>query len=191
MSIIVHNKRHLFLAGFMGTGKSRVGAAVALRLSRVFYDIDALIVALTGRPIGVIFHTEGEPAFRHHESRALRAVVGSAGSVIALGGGTPVIKSNISILRRTGQTVLLTADWRVIWNRVKGDGSRPLLSGVTSASPASFEQFVAHAQPLLQSRWESYRAISDHVIDTSALSIAEVTDQVVVWWRSQTREALP
>ena len=188
MSIISYGKRHLFLTGFMGTGKSAAGILVARKLQRVFYDLDDTIVGMTGRPIDQIFRIEGEDAFRQHEATALRSIIVSAGAVIALGGGAPTIPIVADAIRRTGRVVLLTADWPTIWRRVKDDGTRPLLAAVANNSaqdsPGTFERFVAHVDPILLGRASAYHAVADHTIDTSALSCDQVADQIVTWWQS-------
>jgi shikimate kinase len=188
MSIIAYGKRHLFLAGFMGTGKSAVGNLVARRLSRQLYDLDEMIVSMTGRSIGETFRIEGHDAFRHHETRALRSIVISAGAVIALGGGAPTTPLIADIMRRTGRTALLTAGWPAIWSRIKDDGSRPLVSPVTGDSepeaPERFERFVARAEAILMNRQRLFQSIADHVVDTTELSCDEVADRIVAWWKT-------
>jgi len=189
MSIVSYGKRHLYLAGFMGTGKSAVGTLVARKLQRFFYDLDDVVVDMTNRSVDQIFRTEGETAFRQYEAKALRSIVVSAGAVIALGGGAPTIPVVADIMRQTGRTVLLTADWPAIWRRVKDDGTRPLLAAVAGdALPNStdrFERFVAHSDPILQSRRPAYHAVAECVIDTSETSCEEVAGQIVNWWHSQ------
>ena len=77
------------LTGFMGSGKSTVGRALALHLCRPFIDLDREIEARAGRRIPEIFRAEGEGGFRAQETRALAAVAVVPGPwVLALGGGT-------------------------------------------------------------------------------------------------------
>ena len=188
MSTISYGKRHLYLAGFMGTGKSAVGNLVARKLQRIFYDLDDVVVDMTNRSVDQIFRVEGETAFRQYEAKALRSIVVSAGAVIALGGGAPTIPVVADIMRQTGRTVLLTADWPAIWRRIKDDGSRPLVSPVTGdsgpESPERFERFVAHADLIWQSRLSLFHAVADWTIDTSELACEEVADQIVTWWQT-------
>src|SRR5438477_2595306 len=83
--------RAILLTGFMGAGKTSVGAALARRRGSVFHDLDTLIEAEAGKSVAQIFETAGEAAFRQMEGIALRDVlprVGDSGGVIALGGGT-------------------------------------------------------------------------------------------------------
>jgi len=188
MSIILYGRRHLYLAGFMGTGKSAVGTMVARKLHCAFYDLDNVVIDIARRPIDQIFRLEGETAFRQYEAKALRSIVVSAGAVIALGGGAPTIPMVADILRRTGRTVLLTAEWPAIWQRIKDDGSRPLLAAVLGdADPDSasrFERFVVHSDPILQRRQAAYHAIAHWTIDTTHLSREEAADQIVALWRT-------
>ncbi|MEW5701963.1 MAG: shikimate kinase [Candidatus Zixiibacteriota bacterium] len=182
-------RRHLFLAGFMGTGKSAVGHQLAARLHRPFVDLDGVVESLCRRTIPEVFRVEGEAAFRNHEARALRLVLGSPPSIIALGGGAPTVPVILAMARQTGRTVLLTADWAAIWDRVRDDlPSRPLLAGTTVASgilghddPARREQFVRHAESLLQSRRDAYDRIADLVVDTSRLTIPLVVERIMEW----------
>lgn len=168
-------RRHLYLAGFMGTGKSAIGRAIATRLGWGFIDLDELVVGLCRRSIPEIFVSDGEPAFRNYEARALRLAVISPHSVIALGGGTPIRADNANIIRTTGRCWLLTARLDVIWQRVSHEASqRPLLSGMprsTASAAPSFEDFRAVADPLLQQRHPAYSHLTDRIIDTSHGSI--------------------
>ena len=59
--------RHLVLIGFMGAGKSTIGAEVAGRLGRPFHDVDLEVESAHG-PIWELFEREGEAAFRELEA---------------------------------------------------------------------------------------------------------------------------
>lgn len=176
-------RRHLFLAGFMGTGKSAIGREVAARLGWGFVDLDQLVVTLCHRSIPEIFEHEGEDAFRNYESRALRLAVISPHSVIALGGGTPMRRGNANIIRATGRTWLLTAKVEVIWARVRHETSqRPLLAGIAGASGPegpTRDEFRGVIEPLMRAREEAYSRISDHVLDSSDKPIGDLADQIL------------
>jgi shikimate kinase len=67
--------RRVVLVGFMGSGKTTVGALLAAELGWEFLDLDAEIERREGREIPAIFRGEGEAAFRaieHHVARELR-----------------------------------------------------------------------------------------------------------------------
>ena len=80
--------RHLALTGFMGAGKSTMGAQVARRLGRRFVDLDREIEARAGITIDELFARDGEAAFRVLEESVAASVLAAAEpAVIALGGG--------------------------------------------------------------------------------------------------------
>jgi len=50
----------IFITGFMGAGKTRVGRLLARRLGRIFIDTDERVEARAGKSIARIFAEEGE-----------------------------------------------------------------------------------------------------------------------------------
>ena len=57
----------VFLTGFMGAGKTRVGRILARELGRCFLDTDRMIEQRAGKTIAEIFADEGEAHFRQLE----------------------------------------------------------------------------------------------------------------------------
>jgi len=53
-------KTSIALVGFMGTGKTVVGKALAEKLGREFVELDTLIEQKAGKPIPEIFQQDGE-----------------------------------------------------------------------------------------------------------------------------------
>jgi shikimate kinase len=123
-------ERHIFLTGFMGAGKSRVGAILAARLGRAFVDTDALVEEAAGRPISDIFRESGEEAFRRLEHRAICRASEMPPSVISMGGGGVTREENWEVIRRSGVCVYLSATPETIFERVSRKGHRPLLAGL-------------------------------------------------------------
>src|SRR5437773_12273101 len=76
----------LALIGFMGSGKSVVGALVAYRARAPFLDLDFMIENEAAMRIHEIFARRGEAAFRSLESRLLPDALQSGGGA-APGGG--------------------------------------------------------------------------------------------------------
>lgn len=176
-------RRHLYLAGFMGTGKSTIGRAVAHRLGWGFIDLDEFITSICHRSIAEIFKSEGEPAFRIIEARALRLAVVSPHTVISLGGGTPMRRDSANIIRSTGRCWLLKAELDVVWERVRQTESRrPLLEGILRGNgidESTFQDFAAIVGPLLERRMGSYSQVADSVIDTSTDSAENLAVKIV------------
>ena len=87
------------LLGYMGSGKSTVGKALAASLGLPFTDLDAYIEQQLGQSIPEVFKTKGEIYFRKKEHELLREWLGSHDSgVLALGGGTPCYAGNMDLL---------------------------------------------------------------------------------------------
>jgi 3-dehydroquinate synthetase/shikimate kinase len=115
--------RHLALVGFMGAGKTTLGAEVARRLGRPFLDVDDEIERAEG-PIWDLFAERGEPGFRQIEARFVREAAGRREpAVIAVGGGAVETRRLLDDLDVF--TVHLDVDVETAWERVQGS-RRPL-----------------------------------------------------------------
>jgi shikimate kinase len=113
--------RAVCLVGFMGAGKSSVGAALSRQLGWPFVDLDERIQSREGRTIEEIFRQSGEAGFRREEQAALRDLLrdfASSSVVIALGGGAFVQAENAALLKRSGiPTVFLDAPVEELFRR--------------------------------------------------------------------------
>ena len=119
-------ERHLALVGFMGAGKSTLGAQVAARLGRRFVDLDRELERSLGRPIAQVFDERGEPEFRELEAEAALTVLRhERPAVVALGGGAVETEEIRGALAAHALTVHLHVDPATAWTRVAGTG-RPL-----------------------------------------------------------------
>ncbi len=120
----------LYLVGFMCSGKTTVGRALAGELGWCFVDIDGEIEAKQSRPIREIFREEGEPRFREIETATLRQHVTKVESgspcVFALGGGTFVQPKNWELIENNGVTVWLDCTLETVLQRLGDDSTRPL-----------------------------------------------------------------
>jgi len=123
------------LVGLPGSGKSVVGRRLAARHGAQFVDLDDVIERRAGRTIPEIFATEGEPAFRALERRAV-ADLGPADTgralrrVISTGGGAPVEPRNRWHLYRGRVPVWLDGRPEVLAQRLRRSvHARPLVQG--------------------------------------------------------------
>ena len=120
----------LYLVGFMGSGKTTIGAALADELGWSFYDLDQEIEAEAGTIIGEIFERQGEAEFRRLEYEALARRVRTAQHgqpmVVALGGGAFTQAGNLEMLRGNGITLWLDAPFELVRERVAEQKHRPL-----------------------------------------------------------------
>jgi shikimate kinase len=159
---------NIILAGFMGTGKTVVGYALAKRLGWSFIDADALIETRARKPITRIFAEDGEAAFREIETEAAREIAGLKRHVVATGGGMIVGEENRRILEGAGTTVLLEASEETIWKRVGHQKHRPLLAG---DNPRKM------IRDLLEARKEAYGKIGIRIA-TDGKSVTEIVEEV-------------
>lgn len=128
----------VFLIGFMASGKTTVGRALATELALPFLDLDAEIERAAGRSVRELFAAEGEAAFRTRERAVLDAVLAGPPAVVATGGGTPCFGDALAVMRRAGRVVALDAPLPELLARVDDPGSRPLLARPAEETRALF-----------------------------------------------------
>lgn len=164
--------KNVVLIGFMGTGKTSTGRALAQRLGRSFIDLDAMIEEEAGRTIPEIFAAEGEAAFRALEKAAVRRVAARRALVISTGGGTVKDAANVAELKKNGAIVCLKASVDAVLARTAHVGDRPVLDAKDAGDR---RQAVAD---LMEERREIY-AVADYSVDTSELSPLQVVEDIV------------
>ncbi|MGO9059887.1 MAG: shikimate kinase [Candidatus Binataceae bacterium] len=163
----------VILTGFMATGKSAVGRAVATRLGRRFIDTDHEIVTRAGKPIARIFAEDGEAAFRRLEREVIATVAQAPQpAVIATGGGALVDDANFAALSQAGTIVCLVARPEVIARRVSiSNIARPKLA----EGNLPLEQKIVE---MMEARQSAY-ARAAIAIDTSDLTIDAAAERVL------------
>lgn len=144
--------KHIFLIGFMGSGKSTVGALLAERLHLPFIDSDKEIEKAAGKSIRAIFEQGGEAAFRSMEMNFIRRLESENQSVIAVGGGLPTLDGALELMHQSGLVIYLNTSLLTLIKRLKEEkATRPLLSGL---SDSEFHPFV---EGLLSQRVSFYK----------------------------------
>ena len=122
-------RRNVVLTGFMATGKSSVGRALADRIGYKWVDTDALIESRHGA-IADIFEKRGEAAFRMLEREIAGELGTLTGRVISTGGGMLLDPDNERSLCDSARVFCLQASPEEILRRVEAqdDQERPLLA---------------------------------------------------------------
>lgn len=121
-------RTNLYLLGFMGTGKSMIGRALADKLKMRFIDSDAEIEAKTGMSIKDIFEKFGEEHFRKLEREFMESGHPPFGCVVSCGGGMPCRDNMPELIKSKGISVCLFAPVDVIYERVTKSTKRPLMN---------------------------------------------------------------
>lgn len=160
---------NIYLIGFMGCGKTAVSQALGRQTGRKVIDTDEQIVLREGMEISDIFAERGESAFRDIETEVLRSVSEEGGNIISCGGGIVLRDENITIMKRYGLVILLTAEPETIYRRVCTDSKRPLLKDNMS---------VGHISDMLVRRREYYEKAADIIIGTDTKEIDEIAKDI-------------
>jgi len=178
----------IVITGFMASGKSVVGRALAERLAWRLIDSDAEIVAAAGRSIPEIFSEFGEAHFRRLEREVIRDISSNPArcalcgaprpAVISTGGGALVDERNYTALKRGGVIVCLTARPDVLAQRISLTGDdRPKLK-------EGGKPLCERIAELMEERRAVY-ARADFAVDTSDLKVNEVVDEILAAYARQ------
>lgn len=120
----------IYVVGFMASGKSTIGRALAYRLGWSFFDTDDEIEAAEGATIAEIFEKRGEAEFRRIEAEIIRQHVRfierGRPSVLALGGGAFAESATRELLLGNGIAIWLDCPFETVKLRVAQASHRPL-----------------------------------------------------------------
>ncbi len=173
-----HPKKSLiYLAGFMGSGKSTLGPILANTLGFEFVDIDKFIEQRAAKKIKEIFAAEGEQAFRSIERASLVDVSGRTRCVVSLGGGTIANEENFRLIRESGIIVYLQLSPEGITQRVHHRTDRPLLTA-PDGNKLSAEEIQQRVGELLPKR-EQFYLRADVIIQADRKRVGATVDEIV------------
>jgi shikimate kinase len=139
----------ILLIGFMCSGKSTVGRALAPMLDLPFVDLDRVVEQRVG-PLVPFFQQQGEAAFRIEERAALVELLAGPPRVIATGGGTPCEGDNLTLMKASGTVVWLDVPMSALMPRIeRAGGDRPLLLGLKGDElRTKVEELLATREPV-------------------------------------------
>jgi shikimate kinase len=164
--------RNIILVGFMASGKTSVGRALADRSGWTLIDADDVIVCRAGKPIHRIFSEDGESAFRELERQVIADLCAGERQVIASGGGSFVSEQNREVMLSGGRVFFLSASPSEILRRVQeedfGGPIRPLLA---------VDDPEARIAELLAQRMPAYTQ-AHHTVETDALTAEGVAARI-------------
>jgi shikimate kinase len=169
---------NLYLVGFMGTGKSTVGRAVAHRVGFALLDSDHEIERQQGRTIAEIFARDGEPAFRELERAFIEHGHPAERTVVACGGGLVVQPGMLARLRARGVVVCLHASLETVLARTSRYRHRPLLE---------VENPEERIRTLFAAREPIYRQSGTMVL-TDGRPLGDIVAHVIRVWRRDARD---
>jgi len=166
---------NLYLVGFMGTGKSTVGRAVAQRLGFQVLDSDHEIERVVGKSIPEIFASEGEAAFRAREKEFIMTGHLATRTLVACGGGIIMQPGVLELLKSRGVVICLHASIETILDRTARNRNRPLLN---------VENPEERVRALFAEREPVYKR-AGAVILTDSRPLSDIVAHVVRTWRRE------
>lgn len=143
--------KKIFLIGFMGCGKSKLGKSVAAKLELPFLDLDDLVEAKNQMSIPELFAAFGEQGFREREKQTLQEAAIANDAIIATGGGAPCFFDNMEWMNNNGITVFIDTPVKVLADRlINARVERPLVKG------KSYEELIDFIETKLVERRPFY-----------------------------------
>lgn len=162
---------HVILIGFMGSGKSTIGIALSYKLQCVLSDTDKMIEKKEGRNISEIFAEDGEAYFREKETEFLEKLKNEkTRQIFSVGGGTPLREENRRLIRELGTVIYLKVSPQTVYERLRGDMTRPLLQG---------DDPMERIKTLLGEREEIYREAADIIVEADGKKPAQIVEEIV------------
>ena len=162
--------KNIVLIGFMGCGKSTVGIKLSWKYKMPVIDTDKLIERDAGVSISRIFEEQGEAAFRNMETGLLQDLSRQTVTrIISTGGGTPVRPENRTYLKACGTVIYLRISPECVYERLKGDTTRPLLQ---------CENPLEKIRGLMQSRKDAYEDCAHIIVDVDGLTMEQVLERI-------------
>lgn len=162
--------KNIYLIGFMGVGKSTIARGLQAALKTEIIEMDVLIEQRQGMPITQIFETKGEEYFRTLETQLLEEIRLKEGVIVSCGGGVPMRPENVSLMKKGGVVVLLTATSETVYNRVKDGHDRPILNGNMN---------VEYIAALQEKRRACYEAAADITVATDGKKAGEICEEIL------------
>lgn len=168
----------IFICGFMASGKSTIGKAIARRLDWEYRDLDAVIVERTGKTIHELFREEGESYFRKKEWECLLDLSRNFKGVVSLGGGALHNQQVVDHLKLQGLLLFLDAPMEEVVKRVQNSKKRPILYD-EDGKIKSKETLFAELKALYSNREAFYKQAQITLNTTLYTSVEEKTDAAI------------
>lgn len=160
---------NIVLIGFMASGKTTIGKALAEITGYAFADTDQKIEQKLRLTVSEIFFKDGEGVFRDYEREIIKQCCAIKRCIIACGGGVVLDWDNIERLREVGRIIWLKPGLDTIVKRLETDVNRPL------AVDRSSEEIMK----LMAARASKYEKAADITIDTDGKGTDEICAEIL------------
>ncbi|HPQ09665.1 MAG TPA: shikimate kinase [Bacteroidia bacterium] len=135
-------KRHLAIAGFMGSGKTTLAKQISESSGVPYVDLDDYIEQQEGKNIVEIFEVYGEDKFRELETLYLKKILSiEKSTIIALGGGTVCFNDNLNFIKQNAWLITIMVNSETLTERLWNEkDKRPLIKHFQSKE--DLRQFI-------------------------------------------------
>ncbi len=174
-------KHSIFLTGFMGSGKSTAGKALATLLKTRCIDLDEYLEKKEGRTIPEIFESEGEVIFRELEKKYLSELLKlKEPHIISLGGGTVCFYDNLENIKTKGLLIYIELPVEILADRIKESKfTRPLLKELST------EALIKNITEILTERKKFYEQA--HITVNGLILTPQLLKQKISAYSENTR----
>ncbi|MDD9150778.1 shikimate kinase [Sporolactobacillus sp. CQH2019] len=161
----------IYITGFMGAGKTTIGAALSKKLNVAVYDTDLMVEREQNKSVQEIFRDEGEAFFRTCETRVLEKLAvqqENTAAVVTTGGGIVMNPANRTLMKSNGSIIFLYCDIHTIRKRLINDKTRPLVQKYQGPE----------LEALYKKRMAAYLDAT-HVIHVTAKSVEAIAVEIL------------
>ncbi|MFH1454102.1 MAG: shikimate kinase [Armatimonadota bacterium] len=163
-------KSNIYIAGFMGTGKSTLGKELAKMLGRKFIDMDREIEKEEKLSLAQIFSDFGEEYFKKKELELAHKLSDMKNRVVATGGTTILNEDIKNLFLKSGLIICIKADEKSLEERLRKLHQRPQLHGDDS--------LISRIREFLANKGEIYKKVSIQ-LDTTDLTPKQGAEKIV------------
>ena len=166
---------NIILTGYMGSGKTEIGARLSQKLDMKYIDLDQYIEVKEGFSVTELFEKKGNIYFRKVESKYLNEIIKKDNFIISLGGGTPCYHENHKIFNVDNNiSFYLKHSRKNLSERLFAiKKNRPLISKFESK-----EKLLEFISKHLFER-EFYYSMAENTLTCDDKSIDQISDQII------------
>jgi shikimate kinase len=161
--------QHIYLIGFMGTGKSTVSRHLKSLTGAKELDMDREIVRENDMSISDMFEQYGEEYFRDKETQMVQKIAAMEPAIVSCGGGAVLRAENVKMMKESGKIVLLTATPQTVYLRVRHSKDRPILNGHMN---------VEYIEELMEKRRAVYEKACDLRVATDEKTPEQIAREI-------------
>ena len=119
---------NFFIVGMPASGKSKLGKFISSHTKLEFIDLDIEIEKTIKMKVSEIFENRGEEYFRMQETKVLKGIIRKEENfILSTGGGTPYFNDNMSLINKSGISLFIDVDKKILLERISRNNKRPLL----------------------------------------------------------------